>query len=53
MLNLLKRTMTYLWISSQHTTHLGHRHDDEEKQNKIQGFGKKIPASWTRLSDLC
>jgi hypothetical protein len=29
----------------------GHQYDaEEEKENKIQGFSKKIPASWTRSS---
>jgi hypothetical protein len=29
----------------------GHQHDaEEEKENKIQGFSKKNPASWTRSS---
>jgi hypothetical protein len=25
--------------------------DDEEKDNKIQEFSKKFPASWTRPSE--
>jgi hypothetical protein len=30
----------------------GHQHDaEEEKVNKIQRFSKKIPASWTCLSE--
>jgi hypothetical protein len=30
----------------------GHQNDvEKEKENKIQGFSKKIPASWTRLTE--
>jgi hypothetical protein len=31
---------------------IDHQHDaKEEKENKIQGFSKNIPASWTYSSD--